>query len=164
MSLGKHERPRKGATDTWLTPLDLINALGEFDTDPCVPIIMPWITAKRMITEREDGLKTEWYGRVFMNPPYSKNLEFAKKFSQHKNGIALVFARTETEWFSYYKDADAFLFLKSRLHFHDQKGTRAKGNAGAPSVLIAYGDENKVALKNYYQKNGGLLLFPRGVF
>jgi len=35
MSIGKHERPNKGATDIWLTPLEIIDALGPFDLDPC---------------------------------------------------------------------------------------------------------------------------------
>lgn len=42
MSLGSHEKPNKGLTDTWLTPPQLLADLGEFDTDPCVPENMPW--------------------------------------------------------------------------------------------------------------------------
>ena len=53
MSLARHEKPNKGATDTWLTPPEMIEALGPFDTDPCVPEGMPWKTATRMITEKE---------------------------------------------------------------------------------------------------------------
>ena len=30
-------------------------------------------------------------------------------------------------------------FLHGRLHFHRPDGTRAPANAGAPSVLVAYG-------------------------
>lgn len=158
MSLASHEKPNKGATDTWLTPPDLIKLMGEFDTDPCVPENMPWQTAKRMITEKECGLKTEWKGRVFMNPPYSKNDEFAEKFMKHGNGISLVFARTETGWFQKYYKADAFLFLPKRLHFHMINGERAKGNSGAPTVLIAIGNENVKQLKDVQLKLGGLLL------
>lgn len=44
--------------------------------------------------------------------------------------------------------ADALLFLKGRLYFHRPDGTRAPGNAGGPSVLIAYGPENVSILKN----------------
>jgi len=39
--------------DIWLTPIELIKALGKFDTDPCCPDTpMPWKTAKRMITKK----------------------------------------------------------------------------------------------------------------
>ncbi len=44
--------------------------------------------------------------------------------------------------------ADAILFIKGRLHFHYVKGERAKSNAGAPSCLIAYGEQNVHSLYN----------------
>jgi len=31
--------------DEWLTPPDIIKALGPFDLDPCAPIVRPWPTA-----------------------------------------------------------------------------------------------------------------------
>lgn len=50
--------------DTWLTPPALINALGEFDLDPCCPEKMPWSTAKKMLSREQngDGLTAEWSG------------------------------------------------------------------------------------------------------
>lgn len=158
--IGSHTAPKKGATDDWLTPPQLIADLGAFDLDPCVPNKMPWITARQMITEKECGLRNVWHKhqRVFMNPPYSKNMEFAKKFAEHKNGIALTFARTETAWFKNLYNADVFLLLPKRLTFYDLNGKPAKGNSGGPSVLIAYGRENVKALKKYRDAHGGLLL------
>lgn len=52
-----------------------------------------------------------------------------------------MFARTETAGFAeeVWGKADSLLFLHGRLHFHHVDGTRARANAGAPSVLIAYG-------------------------
>lgn len=35
MGIGDHETPNKGETDVWLTPLNIIQALGSFDLDPC---------------------------------------------------------------------------------------------------------------------------------
>ena len=35
-------------TNTWLTPLSLIQSLGDFDLDPCCPPVMPWQTAAYM--------------------------------------------------------------------------------------------------------------------
>jgi hypothetical protein len=110
MGISTHERPNKGGdSDTWITPQWILKDLGEFDLDPCCPKRMPWKTAKFMLCE---GLVPPWFGRVFMNPPYSKNLLFAEKFMTHRNGIALVYARTETKWFQIYYEADAFLFVK----------------------------------------------------
>lgn len=138
--------------DEWLTPPDIIKALGPFDLDPCAPIARPWNTAKEHYTIQDDGLSKDWsFQRVWCNPPYG--LEAAKwlsKLAEHGNGIALIFARTETKMFFDYVwyNADALLFIEGRLYFHHVNGMRAKANAGAPSVLIAYGIENVNILQN----------------
>jgi hypothetical protein len=36
--IGGHHRPYRGQTDEWLTPPEIIAALGQFDLDPCSPI------------------------------------------------------------------------------------------------------------------------------
>jgi hypothetical protein len=71
-----------------------------------------------------------------------------KKMSEHGDGIALVFARTDTRWFQDYvlSCATSILFIKGRLKFYCEDGSEAKGNAGAPSVLIAYGNKNALLL------------------
>ncbi len=146
-------KPRKpiGITDEWLTPPEIIKALGSFDLDPCSPINRPWDTASRHLTIEDDGLSSEWHGRVWMNPPYGKKTgRWLAKLARHGNGIALITARTETKaFFNWGWDrAHAMLFFRGRLHFYRVNGIRAKGNAGAPSVLIAYGESNAVAILN----------------
>lgn len=49
-------------TDEWLTPPELIRALGEFDLDPCAPAKRPWDTAKLHYSLPTDGLKMKWGG------------------------------------------------------------------------------------------------------
>lgn len=140
-----HQRPYQGLTDEWLTPPSIVQALGPFDLDPCSPTVRPWPTAARHLTIEDDGLSHSWEGRVWMNPPYGPATGvWLKKLADHGNGIALVFARTETAMFHEqgWNRADAMLFLRGRLHFHRVDGSRAKFNGGAPSVLIAYGVEN----------------------
>lgn len=144
-------------TDVWLTPPHVIDALGglkSFDLDPCAPIIRPWPTAKRhyTVTDIEGaGLAREWFGRVWLNPPYGAPSiigPWLDKMVAHNRGTALIFARTETEVFfrCVWEKATAVLFLKGRLRFHNEDGTRAKGNAGAPSVLVAYGTHDSQLL------------------
>lgn len=72
----------KNTTDEWYTPKEIIQALGTFDLDPCAPIQPLWPTAKVMYNKNDDGLKKEWFGRVFLNPPYSRPLieRFIKKW------------------------------------------------------------------------------------
>lgn len=87
---------------------------------------------------------------TILNTPYGKEAEmWLRKLADHKNGIALIFARTETYAFfsQVWNRADALLFIEGRLYFHDVTGKRAAANAGAPSVLIAYGENNVKILK-----------------
>lgn len=105
--------------------------------------------ARQHYSAEDDGLSKPWFGRVWCNPPYG--LEAAKwleRLADHGNGVALIFARTETSMFfeQVWKKADGLLFLRGRLHFHHVDGTRAAANAGAPSVLVAYGTSNVLAL------------------
>jgi len=148
--MGSHQSARM-MKDEWLTPPHILQALGEFDIDPCSPIDRPWPTAKLHYTVNDNGLAQPWEGRVWLNPPYG--LEAAKwlsKLADHGNGIALIFARTETKMFfeQVWNKADSLLFLEGRLYFHHVSGVVAKANAGAPSVLIAYGRNNTGVLRS----------------
>lgn len=138
-------------SDTWLTPPGIIAALGQFDLDPCCPPVMPWRTADRCYTVVDDGLKQPWFGRVWLNPPYSRDaVIWLRKMADHGRGIALVFARTETAWFfdTVWNAASGALFLEGRIYFHRADGYPAKANAGAPSLLVAYGDDDACVLEH----------------
>lgn len=132
-----HQRPNEGLSVEWYTPPYVLDALGPFDYDPCQP--------------GRDGLNDElWHGRVWLNPPYTREIgRWLGKLARHGNGIALIFARTETRHFFdwVWPIADAVYFIRGRLHFHRPNGTRARHNAGAPSVLVAYGQDNAERLK-----------------
>jgi hypothetical protein len=133
----------------WLTPPDLVKKLGEFDLDPCCPVNAPFYHAKNNFNETHDGLNKKWEGRVYMNPPYGKGMEkWLEKLKKHGNGIALIFARTETKCFfeHIWYDADAVLFVKGRIKFYHVKGQQG-GSAGAPSIFIAYGINNAELLR-----------------
>lgn len=135
--------------DEWLTPPELIRSLGEFDLDPCSPINRPWPTAKNHFTIIDNGLLQQWFGRVWLNPPYGDQMiHWLNKMSLHGNGIALTFARTETLAFQNYvfPFADSILFLRGRLTFFNVDGTPGDYNGGAPSILIGYGEQNSDCL------------------
>jgi DNA N-6-adenine-methyltransferase (Dam) len=146
--MGSHQSASMGKNE-WLTPPLIIKALGEFDLDPCAPAVRPWNTARLHYSRSDNGLTKEWTGRVWLNPPYGQQTGlWLNKLKKHGDGIALIFARTETKmFFDYCWCADALLFLLNRLYFYHVDGTRASANAGAPSVLVAYGDKNVRALK-----------------
>lgn len=60
-----------GKNDEWLTPPEIIKALGDygFDLDPCAPVVSPFITARKCFTIEDDGLSKDWFGRVWLNHP-----------------------------------------------------------------------------------------------
>lgn len=139
------------ASHVWLTPPEIIEALGPFDLDPCAaPEPRPWPTAARHITLPEDGLRAEWEGRVWCNPPFgSHTAAWLARMAGHGNGIALTFARTDTRMFRQHvwPHTSGVLFLHGRPHFYLPDGTRAKGNSGGPICLIAYGAANGERLR-----------------
>lgn len=135
----------------WLTPKPVVEALGEFDLDPCGAPGHNLARQTYLIDRGEDGLALPWHGRVWLNPPYGKEAyPFLDKLSHHGTGTALIFARTETEAFYKYvwERANAVLFIKGRLSFLDANGVRAKANAGAPSCLVAYGPYDCIRLRH----------------
>lgn len=148
---GHRRRGAFGGTDVWLTPPYILRALGAFDLDPCAaPDPRPWPTAARHIALPEDGLRAPWLGRCWVNPPYTAISPWLAKLADHEaGGTALIFARTETLAFQahVFGRAAAVLFLAGRLTFCKPNGQPGKGNAGAPSVLVAYGDRDARALR-----------------
>lgn len=148
--IGSHQSARS-ESDEWLTPPEIIEELGPFDLDPCSPVIRPWETAALHYTREDNGLSKKWQGRVWLNPPYGAQTGvWLGRLSEHGNGIALIFARTETSFFHrcIWRKANAVLFLFGRLYFHHGNGERAKANSGGPSVLVAYGTENAERLRD----------------
>lgn len=120
--------------------MHIIDALGPFDLDPCAH--PEWPTARDRICLPSDGLAEAWVGHVWLNPPYGAEAwTWLDRLAEHGDGMALIFARTETAGFvrEVWGKADAIKFLHGRLHFHHADGRRAAANAGAPSVLVAYG-------------------------
>lgn len=164
-----HENSASQNVD-WYTPPWVFERLGlDFDLDPCQPETpIPWIPAKRRFTLKDDGLAQAWAGRVWLNPPYGKHTQaWLKKMHGHRNGIALVFARTDCAWFhESVAKADAILFLKGRVKFVDGLGVTGGSGAGSGSMLVAWGDANVAALKTMsdlghlavnYETAGGLV-------
>lgn len=119
----------------WYTPQKYIEmartVLGYIDLDPASSKIANEIVkADRYFTAEENGLSQVWYGKVWMNPPYSKELigEFTKKFTDEYeagniiDGIVLVNNATETAWFTdMIRSASAVVFPRGRILYYSPK-------------------------------------------
>ncbi len=76
-------------TDLWSTPqdfYDLLNAEFNFTLDPCATHENH--KCKKYFTKEDDGLSKSWDGeRVFMNPPYGREIsKWVKKASEISGG------------------------------------------------------------------------------
>ncbi len=62
-------------SDEWYTPTKFFEECERevwgFDLDPCAT--PENAKAKNFFTIEQDGLLSPWYGKVFVNPPYSEN-------------------------------------------------------------------------------------------
>ena len=62
-------------SDYWETPQELYNNLNKvfnFEFDPCSSHKNH--KCAKYLTKEEDGLITPWEGKVFMNPPYGREI------------------------------------------------------------------------------------------
>lgn len=134
--------------DEWYTPAEYIEAartvMGSIDLDPASnDFANKTVKAWHYFTEQTNGLEQEWFGNIWMNPPYSTALlsKFADKLtgSIFNQAIILVNNATETAWFEkLVSTASAIVFHKGRIRFvkrDGEHGTPLQGQA-----FIYYGD------------------------
>ena len=127
-------------SDKWATPqhlFDVLNAEFNFDLDVCATEFDA--KCSHFYSPEVDGLRQEWHGTCFMNPPYSLVKTWIKKASyeskEHKSTVVcLVPARTDTKWMQEYCcDADEIRLIKGRLHFNE-----SPNSAPFPSCIVIF--------------------------
>lgn len=138
-------------SNEYLTPPHIIDRAldffgGQIDLDPASNehSLVPAITA---FDRKIDGLKQDWFGRVWLNPPYGR--EWLPKFidkaiEEFAEGAAdeiliLVPARTDTKWHRSLNFCDR-CYLHGRLKF--KSPGKKLTTAPFPSVIFYLGDRN----------------------
>lgn len=112
----------------WATPKSFYDALNlhfDFTLDPCATAQNA--KCRTFFTKEDDGLSQSWAGhRVFMNPPYGRELAqwVEKAYHEAMNGaevvVCLVPPRTETVWFqTHVNQAEELWLIAGRLHFEN---------------------------------------------
>lgn len=152
--------------DEWYTPAKYIEAarevLGSIDLDPASnDFANETVKASVYYTEERNGLEQEWFGNIWMNPPYSTALlsRFADKLisSNFSQAIVLVNNATETAWFEkMISKATAVVFHKGRIRF-----VKRDGEHGVPlqgQAFIYYGDNATKFLKVFGEYGWGAKL------
>lgn len=139
-----------GKTDEWYTPAYVFEAMGQwFDLDPAPsPHWSPsWSWCRN---QDYPGLESDWYGRVWLNPPFGGRngvVPWLERFFDHGNGVALVPDRTSAPWWQRFAPmADAILFVSPKIRFIGAAGKEGTSPAQG-TTLLAAGVEATVALK-----------------
>jgi hypothetical protein len=158
--MSEWERP--GASDDWLTPKYIFDALGvEFDLDVAAPEEVSNVPCR--FWRSTTGLTRQWEGFVWMNPPFGGRngiLPWLTKFVSHGNGIALTPDRTSAPWFQ--KTArriDRILFISPKVKFERPDGSIGR-QPGCGTALMSIGARGNAALVNAKLAGLGLLVEP----
>ena len=133
----------------YYTPKWIFDALGvHFDLDVAAPKGgLDWIPAKHFIDLEQDGLKTEWFGKVWMNPPYSQCVPWVEKFLNHSNGIALL-PTSKANWFKTLFDHEKVSILHAHKKIAFSTPKKEEKEIFMPTLLFAMGEECTQALHN----------------
>ena len=128
-------------TDLWATPQELFDKLDaqyHFETDVCA--LPENAKCERFFTPEMDGLKQEWTGVCWMNPPYGRQIGawVRKAYESARDNLAMVVcllpARTDTAWYHDYVLPHAHVtFVRGRIKFGG-----AKHGAPFPSVIAVF--------------------------
>ena len=113
----------------------LNGALGDIDLDPASSeVAQGTVKARHYFTKSDDALHRQWHGRVFINPPYSRDgmPRFIEKLitefqaDRVSEAIALVHSYTDPCWFhDLARFAAAICFTRGRIHFVSPYGDAA---------------------------------------
>lgn len=130
-------------TDLWATPqefFDKYNAVFNFKTDVCAT--KENAKCSTFFTEEQDGLKQEWKGSCWMNPPYGRTIKqwMKKAYESSQHGatvVCLVPARTDTAWWHDYAMKGKIEFIRGRLKFGGHSNS-----APFPSAVVIFSRGN----------------------
>jgi phage N-6-adenine-methyltransferase len=127
------------ATDLWSTPQSFFEScdrIFHFETDVCA--LPENAKCARYFTPEDDGLKQDWTGTCWMNPPYGRDISkwMRKALDSSEQGatvVCLVPARPGSAWWHAYAVQAKILFLRGRLKFGGADST-----APFPSALAVF--------------------------
>lgn len=130
-------------TDMWATPQAFFDQLNEefhFTVDVCA--IPENAKCEKFFTPEINGLKQEWEGVCWCNPPYGREIGkwVEKAYIASTFGATVVMllpARTDTKWFhEYIYNKSEIRFVKGRLKFGNSKTA-----ASFPSMVVIFKSE-----------------------
>lgn len=119
------------------------------------------VNAKTYFSIEDDSLNREWYGKVWMNHPFSRvnNPLFVNKLiKEYESGniseaICITFASTSEKWFQpLFKYIQCFLY--PRTNYYDSDGNKKVGVT--KGSVITYLGENELKFKEVFKDLGSI--------
>jgi len=149
-------------SDDYYTPAWIFEGMGiEFDLDPASPPGgVAYIPTRDYYTQADDGLNAPWYGRVWVNPPFSDTTAWARRFVAHGNGVMLA-PVSKAAWPSEVWSAAAVVWLPRRAPAFGTPGqNRTEAFISYAVFLAAMGDECSAGLRRLAAIHEGALMQP----
>ena len=141
----KNHRAIGTGENEWYTPAEYVElareVMGGIDLDPasCAQA-NEVVGAATFYTKEDDGLSKDWAGRLWLNPPYSRDLmpAFVEKLRESfidgdvQQAILVSHNNTDTGWFHALAGvASAICFPKKRIRFYRDAEVAAPTNGQA---------------------------------
>lgn len=174
--------------DVWRTPAELhepiAERIGGFDLDPCAgpgpeyielpgddephPDLQPTDIAEWNVTLPTDGLTVDWYGDVFLNPPFSEKGDWLQKaVAEWRDGDAdnvFIVSPDATDvaawWHEYIKpNASATFFFESRCNYIDPSDLEQASGVSFNTAVSVLGEPPE-DLVEYWRREGDLVARP----
>jgi phage N-6-adenine-methyltransferase len=139
-----------GAMVEWYTPPSFFDPLHKefgFTLDVCATPESAKV--QRYFTKEQDGLRQDWSGVCWMNPPYGREIGswMRKAYESSQGGatvVCLVPVRSDTRWWHDWVEGKAELrFVKGRIKFINGLTGKADDTPKFPSVVVIYRPEVK---------------------
>jgi hypothetical protein len=151
----------------WYTPSKYIEAarqaLGSIDLDPASsPKANETVQAKQIFTEADDGLVRPWFNRVWLNPPYAKDVTAAwveKLADECETGhvtaaVLLVNAVPDRSWFVHVWSARLLCFTDHRIEFYTPTG---QPRSPVCSNVFAYWGRDELSFSKAFSQFGTIV-------
>lgn len=154
----------------WFTPPKWIElarkTMGSIDLDPASnEEANKIVKAESFYTKDQDGLSQNWFGNVWLNPPFSAGLisKFADKvidqYPNYEQAIIITDNCTETNWWqSLAKNACCILFVKTRIRFLNPNGSPGPYPYRGQTIFYLGPNQGAAAFVHVFENEGTICL------
>lgn len=157
-------------TNEWYTPKHIFKQIENlfeinFTLDPCAT--KESTKCELYYTKEDNGLTKSWKGEyVFINPPYSRDLQpkfikkaFLESIDNNTMCVLLIPSRTDTKIMHEYifDKATRIIFIEGRIKFDKPNDEKTSAKAPFPSMLVLFNGycNDPIIIERYKFKKDG---------